>query len=675
MRKTFFLTPLAALALASCADNEFLGGEEAQHVVNGDKPILFESGTKALTRGDKTGEEAATLLNNNFVIEGIKGDGSNQVEVFDHYNVNFKAGTANSTETNVKDWEYVGQAKHALSAVSQQTIKYWDYSQSQYDFVGFSYGQATTAPTLSEIKYANLSKATDTGTPVYTVKGKVSDLAQVYVSNLITAYKTSPAGVPTEHDIKYQSIITPKFRQMGTKIRVAIYETVPGYSVTGLKFYADKTRTNTPSDKPILFTTDNAAVLPALGGEGTMSVYFPTVGASNVTNTDYNKAHVVFTKDGDGDLTSTLEFGALNYTSKEDNEKSATGDVFLGRTSPGATYAGESSASYYVLILPYGSGTDLNLHVDYTLVPIDGAEETIEVKSATALVPSVYTNWQPNYAYTYIFKISKNTNGTTGDPDDPNDPVGLYPIVFDAVVMDFGDGIQETITTVSDPSITTYAKGVEPTATSEYTKDKNIYVSVDQATVALDASNAKLYTATVETGALQGIDEGSVANALVNGKTYKVKSVTTGDPVDGLYTYADGTYTACASGAVAVDGTTYYEADTSSKTVIDADGKALTVSAASGLTFVNEIAAADATDGNAVAGKFAVFKPSVAGNYVFEYSRAAVAAVLYADATEYNTAKGTSLNDSEFAALSEAERTKTPAVPAGKFYKIIIVHD
>lgn len=42
----------------------------------------------------------------------------------------------------------------------------------------------------------------------------------------------------------------------------------------------------------------------------------------------------------------------------------------------------------------------------------------------------------------------------------------------------------------------------------------------------------------------------------------------------------------------------------------------------------------------------------------------AVAAVLYADAAEYNAAKGTSLDDAAFAALSETEKTKTPAVPA-----------
>ncbi len=42
----------------------------------------------------------------------------------------------------------------------------------------------------------------------------------------------------------------------------------------------------------------------------------------------------------------------------------------------------------------------------------------------------------------------------------------------------------------------------------------------------------------------------------------------------------------------------------------------------------------------------------------------AVAAVLYADAAEYNAAKSTSLDDAAFAALTDEQKTKTPAQPA-----------
>ncbi len=100
----------------------------------------------------------------------------------------------------------------------------------------------------------------------------------------------------------------------------------------------------------------------------------------------------------------------------------------------------------------------LNLKVDYTLLSTDGSTETITVTGANAKVPKEYASWKSGYAYTYIFKISQNTNGLTNPSAGP---AGLWPITFDAVVMnDEVDGVQETITTVATPSITTYAKGV-----------------------------------------------------------------------------------------------------------------------------------------------------------------------------------------------------------------------
>lgn len=673
--KKALLTPLAALLLVGCVDTEFLGTEEAQHTVNGDKPILFTSESAPMTRADITGSKAAELLGENYVVMGSKSDGTtvNQQVVFNHYNINYYSGTAGSTETNVADWEYVGMDPHAnafkgagaLPTGAKQFIKYWDFSASQYDFAAFSYGKLKVKKnlTLSQIdlkKIGNDGVASGKTDPVYTVTGKVSNLVKAYVSDLVTVPKAD-----------YNKTVTPKFRQMASKVRIAIYETVAGYAVKDVKFYYGNNRskeslmddnttpkpvlyavkqvTNTTTSKVHLVPTD---VLPNLSGNGTVNVYYPTVGTPS--STDNNKVHVKFTGAAATDLTSKLEFSPLNYASLTEGYISGN---FIGQTSNTATYATTSdAASAYEMVLPYGAGTDLKLHVDYTLVSVDGSGEEIHVYDASALVPAVYTNWQPNYAYTYIFKISKNSNGTTGgpgtsgtgDPDDPtnpgddptdpdtpdpNNPAGLYPITFDAVVMDFdNEHVQETITTVATPSITTYSKGVQPTANSEYLKDNNIYVSVKNASsdIALTSANAKLYTATVETGALQGIDENSIANALMNG-----------------------------------DATT-----SGTWIVTDAAGKKLTVTSAASvaLSFPTEIAAADAPDGNAVAGNFAKFTPSAAGIYVFEYSSATPE--YYSTASEYNTDKGTSLTDAAFAALPQSQKLKKTV----NFYKIIIVH-
>ena len=217
----------------------------------------------------------------------------------------------------------------------------------------------------------------------------------------------------------------------------------------------------------------------------------------------------------------------------------------------------------------------LNLKMDFTLVSRDGTGETINMTGATAVIPAAYAQWKPNYKYTYLFKISDNTNAQSGAV------TGLYPITLDAVVTDTQDGSQETITTVSDPSITTYAKASDVLSDNEYKTSANIYVVVNIGVALTVGTNAKLYTATVEAGAAQGITEETVKNALANGT----------------------------------------ESPTGTWTVTDANSKKLVVTTASvpTLTATTEIAAADSPTGVAITVDGAKFTPTAAGTYVIEY--------------------------------------------------------
>lgn len=488
MKKYLYLSA-AALALASCSD-EFIGeGAGSGTSESMDNAIVMGGSTAMMTRADHTGADAATLLNNNFVVEGIKGDGSTQTEVFDHYNVNWTENTANTTESNTNDWEYVDQTKHTLSAASKQTIKYWDFAAKQYDFVAFSYGTSSSANLgLTEIKYANLGNAV-TGDAVYTVTGSADDLSKAYIADLVTVYNRDGIN-------EFKTVITPKFRRMGTKVRVAFYETVPGYSVKNVKFYntawnGTSATSTAGAAEATLFAA--SAVFPSATTKGTMSVYYPTVGWTNSANgtlsKDYNQAHVKFTVGGEtaDALVTAKTFGELDYKAgKEGTEENAT--QYLGRTSNTATFAGSSTGNYYQTILPLGSTDNLQLRIEYDLVPIDGGEEVIHVRDARAVVPAAYADWKPNYAYTYIFKISDNTNGWTGVNGDGDVVEGITPITFDAVVVDTEDGVQETITTVATPSITTYQKGEVVTAGSEYVAG-DVYASVMNGTTAVDLSS------------------------------------------------------------------------------------------------------------------------------------------------------------------------------------------
>ena len=138
----------------------------------------------------------------------------------------------------------------------------------------------------------------------------------------------------------------------------------------------------------------------------------------------------------------------------------------------------------YFTVLPTPSTTEAKpilIKCDYTLTSDDDSGETIHVKGATAAIPAAFSKWDVNTRYTYIFKISQNTNGTTGDPSDPNPEVGLYPITFDAVVTDMTDKTHGTITTVTTPSITTYQAGSVTDNGIEYKSGTAIDVTVTDA--------------------------------------------------------------------------------------------------------------------------------------------------------------------------------------------------
>ncbi len=567
MKKQLFFAAMALAMLASCTSDNYLGEDVTPAKSDA---ISFGSGLNAVTRADYTGADAAGKLNNNFVVEGVKGNGSTQTVVFDDYNVNWKTNTANTTTSNTADWEYVGQAKNANSGAAEQTIKYWDYATSQYDFIAYSLGASnTTDLTVSAIDASKMNGVdSDSDGKIdqgaYTIKGTAANLAKAYIADMVTAYRDA---TPSD----YQNEVELKFRSLSAKVRVALYETVPGYSVKDVVFYTDASTAATDG-KAHLYTTGT----DVFNNAGTYTVYFPTTGSAKKTDTDYNKAHVSFAADATDGTAAVKEFGALDYTNKGADEEvaEAAGKQYLGRSSNAATYAGVSTANYYTVVIPNETGAVLNLKVNYTLVSTDGKGETINVTGASAQVPAVYASWKSGYAYTYIFKISQNTNGYTGPI---TQPAGLYPITFDAVVTETEDGVQETITTVATPSITTYAKGVVASANNEYTTSDNIYVIVENGTALTVGDNANLYTVTLETGAAQTINEASVANAIANG------------------------------GAA------------SPYVVTDANGKKMTVTAASGLTAVTKIAAADAPDGNAITVNGAKFTPSAAGTYVFEY--------------------------------------------------------
>lgn len=506
----FFIAAASALALASCSSDDFLGEIQGNEQNGATSAINFGGDTGKITRDPSTGKTAAELLENNFVVVGFKGSktdaANNDVYAFDHYNVNFKEGSAFSTESNRAGWEYVNQkmdvkgvtpAGPLAQNASQQTIKYWDHSCASYDFIAFSMGKgaASKYATPTHVDKANLDKA------AYTLTGNVNTLSECYISDMKTV---------TEPNYNKTSV-SMSFRHLASKVRMALFEIVPGYVISDVKFYTDTEATSTT-------TNPEGTLIGKFNNSGTLTVYFPTTGIVNKDKKDYNKAHVKFTASTTAGETGVLNhkgFGAVNYNNQAEGTISA-GTTYLSQNAATPSYCGTG----YQNVLPSeGAASAITLRIDYKLTSVDGSNETINVKGATATVPAQYTEWKSGYAYTYIFKISQDTNGSTGGTS-----TGLTAISFDAVVVDDeANGLQETITTVSDNSFTTYGYKDNKVTTNgnEYVNGTDIYATVyvpaAGETAAKTVAPQKLYTVTLESGATQTINEASVANALANG--------------------------------------------------------------------------------------------------------------------------------------------------------------
>lgn len=512
------------MALASCSSDDFLGEIQGNEQNGATSAINFGGDTGKITRDPSTGKTAADLLENNFVVVGFKGsktdEANNETYAFDHYNVNFKNGSAFSTESNRAGWEYVNQdmkvkgtepaASLAQSGATQQTIKYWDHSCKSYDFIAFSMGKgaASKYATPTHVDKAHLATA------AYTLSGNVNTLSECYISDMKTV---------TEPNYNKTSV-SMSFRHLASKVRMALFEIVPGYVISDVKFYTDATST----------TTDNTegTLIGKFNNSGTLTVFFPTTGTKHAAEKDYNKAHVRFTKSttaGETGVLDSKKFGAVKYGNQAEGTI-PEGSTYLSQNAADPSYCG---AGYQNVLPSEGKPSAITLRIDYKLTSVDGTNETINVKGATATVPAQYTEWKSGYAYTYIFKISQDTNGSTGGT---GTKPGLTAISFDAVVVDDeANGLQETITTVSDNSFTTYGYKDNKVTTNgnEYVNGTDIYATVyvpaASETAAKTVAPQKLYTVTLEAGATQTINEASVANALVKGTpdaTHKTWTVT-----------------------------------------------------------------------------------------------------------------------------------------------------
>lgn len=604
MKKVLFFAT-ALLALASCTSDDFLG--ETPKPTN-EATISFGFDVPTPTRS--SGVDAATALGNQFIVWGEKNEANYEAGdvVFKNYLVNWTNNTAYTTTSNTKNWEYVGiTSTYGDNVLSNnggvaQTIKYWDYGASNYVFTAVSAKQDDISAgdvTIEKIAASNANYGWYGKGYTLTLTGN-ADPSKIYIADRIRIEQGN--GTDREAPNAYGGHVTFTFRNLLSQIRVAMYETIPGYTVKIDKFYYVNNANPTfatmgtegtdmfYANVPNVLTTSGATLTVRYNGSNTAIENQPTVAVGGATVNNYLAL-------GDG----------------EDGNLKAT--TVLGESKTLATFDYTNKA--FTSVFPQEANQkNLKLKVDYTLTASDTGEE-IKVTGATAEIPFEYLQWKPNFKYTYYFKISDNTNGSTG-----GGVTGLYPITFDALVVVAEDGTAEYITTVSEPSITTFGvdatSGKYVTDGSDYANGKDIYATImDNSAVVTPelGTNVNVYKV-VDTSADDAfvISEAAVAETLAetaNAGSHKITAtninadastnftaapdeVTTVPGEDGVDitinalkltgvkagTYAIEyvktarvyTYTAVASGTPLIAGNTYYTTADDAATAFTANG-------------------------------------------------------------------------------------------------------
>lgn len=308
-----------------------------------------------------------------------------------------------------------------------QYLRYWDKSADHTCFYAYA-PYVNTGATGKTVTYVD-------GTP----KGSSHD---TYVLTIPNGTIKHGFDDPSTYEFMYASAkvlvgdyghdVSLKFNRLNAKVNIKFWEDIEGYSVRLIDLTADYGVAATPSIK---------------NGGGSYGYQKGTIYTANGAKIQFNdNAEFQSLKQYAGETTSDpLNFKTPTASLIGENRVMAT-------PSPSTYYAIPKGSTAGVLANDAVSYTDagelhdslaktgLTFHVSYELISTTG--EKIKVTDATVHVPKDYCNWVANKHYTYIFRITKNSNGSTGTttpkPTDPEVPTvnALYPIVFDNCVVE-----------------------------------------------------------------------------------------------------------------------------------------------------------------------------------------------------------------------------------------------
>ena len=342
------LMGLIGMGLMGCSS----GDAEEQMAKETGTAIAFSArqGDESTVTRAEQGLEEVLLKEKSFKVWAFKNPSESTVQyVMDGYTVNWIANSANTTNSNTNDWEYVNQQS---SDQEEQTIKYWDWGVAAYRFFGV---------------------AGATGTNV--AKGKeVTIGTDKYYQVTFTADAKDERNTPYYSHLWYSTGKLPEYpaRQFGQPVKL---EFIKPLSKVRFKFiFEDQSKAEDTELTNKSFRPTNGNTIKQ---KGDVTVNYPLTGTATKE-----------TFAASGEPEGMTEFKLDYYTSTATgtkNEKEVVINPYLG--------ADASKTGQEYTVLPVTDQGSYTLHV------------YVNGEPKTAVVPAEYMDWKPGFLYTYIFKV------------------------------------------------------------------------------------------------------------------------------------------------------------------------------------------------------------------------------------------------------------------------------
>ena len=289
--------------------------------------------------------------------------------VMDSYKVEY--------QDNDNFWKYEGLSNAQLN--TNQTIKYWDYSASDYRF--FAYAPADASITNSKITSTDGNPQLAFSIP-YTYSDNATATTTPYVSDLWYSDNTN-----TEN--KYGSTVKLTFAPVIAKVRFKFSypDNIKKITIHDIQFRDSRLMDNSETK-----TNPETKIFPK---KGTITATYSLTGTpqANETTQSYPPT-LAWTTSSDADAKGSL---ILDTPYEEENDK---------------IHIINDINKYYkwYYLPPLGLSTnDDDKPSTYTI------NATINGKHSSATVPADYTQWKAGYQYTYIFKITEAGDDITFD--------------------------------------------------------------------------------------------------------------------------------------------------------------------------------------------------------------------------------------------------------------------